>query len=170
MPQRLQQGRPCVACPHQFVEFGEVALLLLGHMADLVAGAAAPDHRELAVIDAYRAVFTGMVDADHRGDVALRRRIAGQGGRAFGDHSATAVCAPGFRPRRNTMVQIAAMISEASRFQPASDTPNSDHCTRSHMTGAVPRIWRFMSSSVIAPVELAVQAVGPANHFCSTPT
>ena len=61
------------------------------------------------------------------------------------------------------------MTSEASRFQPASDTPNSDHCTRSHSTGAVPRICRFISSSVRA-LLLAVQALGPANQCCSTPT
>ena len=34
--------------------------------------------------------------------------------------------------------QNAAMTSDARRFHPASDTPNSDHCTLSHMTACVP--------------------------------
>src|SRR5260370_76144 len=79
-------------------------------------------------------------------------------------------CEAGRRQRRKTSPQSAVMPSEAKRFHPAIDTPNSDHCTRSHSTAAVPRICRFMSSSVIAPVALAVQALGPANQCCSTPT
>jgi hypothetical protein len=171
MPQRLQQGRAHMARAHQFVEGGEVALFLPGHPADFVARPAAPDHRQLAVIDPHRAVFAGVVDPDHRFDVGLRHRVAGQIGRALGNHAVAVACDTGRRVRAKTTAHTPAMPSEARRFQPASDTPNKDHCTRSHSTGAVPIIWRFISSSVTAPPPpLAVQALGPANHFCSTPT
>src|SRR5256885_1003099 len=120
--------------PHQFLEAGEVALLLLGHPPDRVAGAAAPQDGELAVIDADGAVLAGMVDPDHALDLRLGRRVAGQMGRApkpdrFG-HTAPrrmrvrAGAVAGRRARANTRKQIAAMISEANRLNPAIDTPN----------------------------------------------
>src|SRR5205085_1412540 len=99
---------------------------LLGHAADLVAGTAAPDDRELAVIDPHRTVFAGMVDPDHRFDVGFGRRIAGQVGRAFGSHAGAGTRDAGRRAATNTTAQIAVMTSDASRFQPASETPSSD--------------------------------------------
>jgi hypothetical protein len=74
----MEHGRPHVARAHQFVEGGEVALFLPGHPADFVARPAAPDDRKLAVIDPHRAVFAGVVDPDHRFDVGLGHRVAGQ--------------------------------------------------------------------------------------------
>src|SRR5437016_578829 len=50
MPQRMQQGRPHLAPPYQRLEGGEMAFFLRRHAADLIAGAAAPDDCELAVI------------------------------------------------------------------------------------------------------------------------
>ena len=84
MPQRMQQGRPHPPRPHQFVEGGEMANFLLGHMADLVARPPMPHNRELAVIDAGRAVFAGMVDPHHARDLVLGHRIAGEIGRPSG--------------------------------------------------------------------------------------
>src|SRR5260370_308376 len=170
MPQGLYHGRPHLPRPHQIVERCEVALFLLGHMAYLVARPAAPDDRQLPVIDPDCAVFAGMIDPDRGGDLGCGDRIAGQIGRTVRVHAVTGACAAGRRVRAKTPKQTAAMPSDATRFQPANATPRSDHYTWSHKTGAVPRIWRFMASSVIAPPELTVQALGPANHCISTPT
>ena len=49
-----------------------MALLRLGHSADLSGGTAPSQHIELAPIDPRRAKFAGMIDAQHARD--LRRR------------------------------------------------------------------------------------------------
>src|SRR5262249_53228941 len=161
---------------HELVETREMTRFLIGHVTDLVAGAAAPHDRELSLINPHRAVLTGLVDANHALDLVRRQRIAGQIGRPLRCHAA----APGISPagRRHTMprayshatTQQPSMITDASRLKPASDTPNRVQAGRSHSTGAVPRICCFICSKVIAPPAAAVQAVGPANQFCSTPT
>src|SRR5215831_8873009 len=161
---------------HELVEAREMACLLLGHMADLVAGAAAPHDRELSLINAHGAIFAGLVDADHALDLVRRRRIAGQIRRPLWRHAAPRGISPA--GRRHTMprayshatTQQPSMISEASRLKPASDTPNKVQAGRSHSTGAVPRICCFICSKVIAPPDETVHAAGPANQCCSTPT
>ena len=122
--------------------------------ADRARRAAAPEHRELALIDARRAVFAGMVDADHRArPSSRRRRVAGQ---AMGGARR---CVMRAHRRRRCRAQGAdadsrRSASEASRFQPASDTPNNDHAAASQRTGCVPRICAFSSSIVVAPLAL----------------
>src|SRR3954464_8521996 len=138
-----------------------MAGFLLGHAADLVAGSAVPYDRELAVIDPNGPIFAGMVDPDHPLDLGVGHRISRQVGRALCGH-ANPRGAPSATPRRRAPCSSAAtqqpvMISEASRFHPASDTPNSVQAGRSHSTGAVPRICCFICSRVIAAPELAVQ-------------
>ena len=44
-----------------------------------------PQHRELAFIDAHRAVFAGVIDADHRRDLVVAA-LAGRGGTGFAAH------------------------------------------------------------------------------------
>ena len=61
---KWQKGRrPHAALGDQARERIEVMLLLRLHMADHVAMPAAPQHRQLALIDALRAIFPGMIDA-----------------------------------------------------------------------------------------------------------
>src|SRR6185312_5085881 len=80
MPDRRQRRRPHAPVEHQLLERIEMALLLLGHVTDLLrrTAAAAAEHRELPVIDALGAVFAGMVDADDACDFARRAAIAGE--------------------------------------------------------------------------------------------
>src|SRR5690242_5909565 len=136
-----------------------MALLLLGHLRDLVARPAAPQHRELAVIDPHGAILAGMVDPDHRRD-RVGRRIAWQIRRPFGSRGvahAVTLREPGRQVRQPAIVQITVIASDAMRSQPAIETPNRVHCTWSQKTGWVPRICRFISSNVVAPPELTVQ-------------
>jgi len=153
-----------------------MAGLLLGHMADLVSAATMADHRELAVIDSHSAVLAGMIDPDHPLDLGFGDWIAGQVRRPFRGHAtprgiprAVRLRRQASRACRSAPMQHPAITSEASKFQPAIDTPNSVQAGRSHSTGAVPRICCFICSRVIAPPGGAVQAVGPANQCCSTP-
>ena len=53
-------------------------LLLRQHVAEQIPLLAAAEHRELALVDARRAVLAGMVDADHFLDPPARGGVAGQ--------------------------------------------------------------------------------------------
>ena len=77
MPERLQHRRTHPARAHQIVELGQMPLFLLGHPADLVAGAAAAGDGKLAVVNPHGAVFAGVIDAEHALDLGVGRRIAG---------------------------------------------------------------------------------------------
>ena len=139
VPQRLQHRRAHPARPRQLLELGQMALFLLGHAADFVARATAAGDGELAVIDPHGAVFAGMIDPDDGLDLGFGRRIAGQVRRAVrahrdfiegvssGDASFAARRAGSIRRAgrayQNAPAQITAITNEASRFQPASDTP-----------------------------------------------
>ena len=72
VPERLEQGRADLPLGHQRVEALEVALFLARHAGDEVRrGRALAEHGELAGVDARRAIFAGLVDAQHRGAVDL---------------------------------------------------------------------------------------------------
>ena len=78
VPQRLQQRRPHPPLRQHLVELGEVLAFLRGHLPDHRRGAAAPEHPELALVDAHRAVLAGVVDAQDAVDQLLFRQVAGQ--------------------------------------------------------------------------------------------
>src|SRR3546814_9720269 len=87
-------------------------------------------HRELAGIDARRAIFAGLVDADHRGGAVLA-------------HADDVV------RRRSKVKTSAAAASEKIALKPASEMPNSRHCaTSQRMIGAA-----MISSSEIGPLR-----------------
>ena len=67
VPQRLKRGRPNPPLGHQRVEALKMPLLLRRHARDQLGfGAVAAQHGELAGVDAGRAIFAGLVDAQHR--------------------------------------------------------------------------------------------------------
>ena len=72
-PEGLEEGRADAALGEQGVEMGEMDLLLRGHAGDDRGGfVAVAEHGELAGIDAGRAIFAGLVDAQHRRGVGAR--------------------------------------------------------------------------------------------------
>src|SRR5262249_4835200 len=142
-----------------------VAILLRGHLADRDRAAAARQYRELALVDARRAVFARLIDADHPCPVTRWRAITRQIGRPCGRHAKRIR-----RERRAVSMQTAASTAEAIMFQPAIDTPNSDHCPSSHITACLPSSCARSASTLVAAAPPAVQALGPANQCCSTPT
>jgi len=111
-----------------------VPFLLLGHLADGGAGAAASEHGELTVINARGAVFAGMVDADHPRDRIGGRPVAGQ---AVGAARSRPVGGRIHRrpPLMTALAQAAVRSSEASTFQPASETPKRRQDGVSQLTG-----------------------------------
>src|SRR3546814_5839993 len=97
------------------VEERLVAILLRRHARDRSRHRRAiAHHRELAGIDARRAIFARLIDADHR----LGHGFAVAGLPA---HSR------GLRCRISTKMS-AAPASEKSALKPASEMPNSVHC------------------------------------------
>ena len=78
VPDRGECGRPHPALDQQRVEGIQMRLLRLGHFADRGRGAAAAEHRELAVVDPLGAVLAGVIHADHAGDRLLWRGVAGE--------------------------------------------------------------------------------------------
>src|SRR5690348_6095945 len=142
-----------------------MALLLLGHAADDGRCGRPAEHGELPLIDAGSAVFAGVIDADHACDILRARGIAGQG-MHFLAHAVLRLSAG----ERSANRQNTTSASDASRFHPASDTPSSAHCGSSQRTGCC-AMSCLRKSSMLPPLAPApVQAVGPANQCCSTPT
>ncbi len=94
------------------------------------------EHGELAGIDAGRAIFAGLVDAQHRGDVGARlacperRQAASKGPDARRRRRAHA--ARGFL-RLSHRIASAPSI-ETIAFHPAMEMPSHDHCTSSQRT------------------------------------
>src|SRR5215831_13947753 len=163
----MEEGRQYPALAQQRLEARKVALLGLRHAADLVGATAPPEHVELALIDARRPVFAGVVDAQHPRDLLGRVAVSGKALRpAFAHAMPRRIPAPrcGRRNRLKAARQPAVIASEARRFQPASETPHSDHAGSSQLTGIRPRIRAFKASTVSAAVALPVQASGPANQ------
>src|SRR6185437_16582075 len=159
MPDRRQRRRPHATVENQLLERIEMALLLLGHVADFLrsAVAAAAEHGKLAVIDALGAVFAGMIDANDARDFTFG---AGVARKPLHDAS----------PRRAIAKLKTASTIEAMKLRPASEMPKIDHCTTSHCTGwrasSILRSWSGEEAWPMPPV----QAVGPAIQCCSTAT
>ncbi len=66
----------------------------------------------------------------------------------------------GLRDCRNAARQQPVMTRDASRFQPASDTPHSDHAGSSHRTGCWRRSCAFNASTVSAAVAARCRRSG----------
>src|SRR6516164_7729939 len=157
----------------QLLEPREMALLGLGHPADFPGGATASEYIELALVDPCRPVLAGMIDAQHARDLLRRGAVSGQAPRALVAHAIPRripVRRRGRRSRQKTARQLLAITREATRFQPASEMPHSDHAGSSQRTGICPRMRAFNVSTVSAAVAAPVQALGPANQCFSTPT
>src|SRR3569832_1315782 len=73
-PHRLQRRRTRAALDDQPVEGFEMTLFFCRHAADCFARRFVAKHRELAFIDAHRAIFAGMIDTNHRRDIVAGRR------------------------------------------------------------------------------------------------
>src|ERR1044072_5907610 len=130
--------------------------LLGGHAGDQ-GGAlvAAAEHGELARINPGRAIFPGLVDAQHRRHV--RARIAG---------APAAHAARGFLRLSHRMTNAEA--SERIAFHPAIEIPSHDHWTSSQRTHGATMI-DFSMSSTEAPLAVEVQVVRPSNQPGLTP-
>src|SRR5687768_8357854 len=110
-----------------------MCLFLLRHAGDNSPGRAVlAEHRQLAGVDAGRAIFAGLVDAQH--GVGVGPAIAG-------------LPAAHPRPFARSSVIAAAEPSERIAFQPAMEMPSSDHCTWSQRTSGT----FSKSSRLIAP-------------------
>src|SRR3546814_4235979 len=126
---------------------------LFGHMRDFARHrVAVAQHRELAGIDAGRAIFARLVDADHR--------------------RGAPVC-PGWRVghaadvgrRRSKVKTSAAAPSEKRALKPASEMPSSVRCgTSQRISGAA-----MMLSSVTGPPCVVLHVVSPSPKPYSTP-
>src|SRR4051812_34542622 len=155
VPNGLQRGRANPAGRDHCVEALQVPLLLRRHAGDQLGfGAIAAEHRELAGVDACRAIFAGLVDAEHRCRVGTS--IAGP---------------PAAHTRRG--FRVSSKISEAPpsdriAFQPAMEMPRKRNCTSSHRTNGAWVIW-LNSSAVVRPLPAAVHWVKPSKIFASTP-
>src|SRR3990167_3620559 len=147
VPEGLEGGRPHPALDDHRVEEFPVPLFLFGHMRDFARHrVAVAHHRELAGIDARRAIFAGLVDADHRCG-------------ALASHAADVVF------RRSKVKTIAAAPSEKIALKPASEMPSSVHWAVSQrISGAF-----MIASSDTGPADPAAQGVIPSQKPYSTP-
>ena len=122
----------------QLLEPREMAFLGLRHPADFSSGGTAPENIELTLVDPCRPVLASMIDAQHTRDFLRRRAVSGQAARAPVAHAIPRrirVRGRGRRSRLKTARQLLPITSEASRFQPASEIPHSDHAGSSQRTG-----------------------------------
>ncbi len=78
MPERQQCRGTHPPLGDQGRERVEMHLLLRLHVAQQLGLVTAPEHRELTLIDAFGAIFAGMVDPDHPFDRRTWRHIARQ--------------------------------------------------------------------------------------------
>ncbi len=138
IPQRVKQRRPHPPLSQQCLEPGEMALLGLGHRPNRPRRMAASEHIQLPFINAGRAILAGMIDAQHARELLIGGTVARQ---AMSRSFAHAV--PQRNPARSRSLrdcrkaarQQPIMIKDASRFQPASEMPHSDHAGSSQRTG-----------------------------------
>src|SRR5205085_327599 len=143
----------------QIVEMAEMLLLLRGHSADLAGERMMiAEHGELSGIDPGRAIFAGLIDAQHRGNVGPR--VAGTPGGPRLAHAAF-----GFLRLSHRMAN--AERREMIAFHPAIEMPSHDHCTSSQRTIGRSRIAFSMSSA--EPDRDEVHWVKPGSSFSSTP-
>src|SRR5258706_2044451 len=155
--------------------------LLLGHGADCRVGRRAlGQHRELAVIDAARAVLAGMVDPDDALDQLARIGVARQAVLSCA-RSRTGVT----RARRRTILTrvhaalriwrrapvkvMAASTSEAIRLKPAIEMPPSCQAMSVQRTTGAAMIWA-RSASIELGVPASPHWAVPCHQPCSTPT
>src|SRR5690606_7095836 len=143
-PDRLQGRRAHAAFGNHRVETGQMRLFLRQHAADLGRMLRpAAHHRQLPGIDAGRAIFTGLVDPDHR-----FARIAHLPMSFFSSSS----------------IAMAAAV-EIRKLKPASEMPARLHCTSSQRTSGAAKI----ASSASPPPTAVAQVVSPSHQPYSTP-
>ena len=136
VPKRLERGRAHPPLGHQGIEARQMAVFLRGHARDQLGfRAVAAEHGELAGIDARRAIFARLVDAEHR--------------RAVGPASPGRQRLIGATPERQEGDR-AAPPSDRIAFHPAMEMPRNDHCTSSQRTSGVATIC-FSRSAVVPP-------------------
>src|SRR5690606_22493199 len=144
-PWRLQGGRPHAAARDHFVEHGQMPRLLLRHGADLRRMRRPISHyRALSGVNAGGAIFTGVVDPDHR-------RAVSHAGRSLAARAQIATAA--------TVEMIA--------LKPASDMPAKVQGATSQRTSGA-----FMMAASGSPptsAMLLVQPVIPSHQPYSTP-
>src|SRR5436190_498469 len=163
-PEWLQDGRADAARREQVVKMLQMLLFLRGHAADLAGERMVlAEHGELAGIDAGRAIFPGLVDAQHRGGVGPR--VTGAPGGRRRAHMAAGVAAFGFLKLNHRITN--AEDREMIAFHPAIEMPNNDHCTSSQRTIGRLKTWFNMSSA--EPARAAVHWVAPGSSLSSMP-
>ena len=130
-----------------------MALLLRGHAGDQLRGRrVASQHRELAGIDARRAIFAGLIDAEHRS--AIGAPVAGAPAAGAMGLSLAALLQ---RQHRRSSPRRRATGSRSSR--PAK-CRRRRHCTWSQRTSGAFMIC-IEQSAMVAPPPVAVQVVKP---------
>src|SRR6476659_3577306 len=155
VPQRLERRRAHPAFGDQLVEAGEMAFFLRRHARDeLGFRTVAAKDRQLPGVDARRAIFAGLVDAQH--GCGVRPPVAGPpAGHA--------------RLERRLRRRIsAAPPSERMAFHPAIEMPRKRNWTSSQRTKGAWVIC-LSKSAVLAPFAKAVHWVKPSKIFASTP-
>src|SRR6478752_8190199 len=119
-----------------------MALFLRSHARNQLGfGAIAAEHGKLPRVNAGRAIFSGLVDAEHRG--------------AVGQPVTGAPAAHARRPRNVRSRISKAPPSESIAFQPASVMPRKRNCTSSQRTSGA----CVISFSKSAGLLLLVSAV-----------
>ena len=94
-------------------------LFLLLHVPQHVALRAAAEHRQLALVDAFGAVFAGVVDADDAFHRLARGEVAGQASGGCFAHAALRLL------RRRNMAMADEKARLISRFSPAVEIGRS---------------------------------------------
>ncbi len=92
MPEREEDRRPCAPLDGEALEGGEMVELLTIHAAQDRGDRMAAKHRQLAFINALRAVFAGEIDAQEAIDNLILCQIAGEP--LFGGFAGTHDLAP----------------------------------------------------------------------------
>ena len=155
-PATLQSGCSAVGrtppLGHQPVEAIEVPLLLRRHARDLVRGAGiAPEHRQLAGIDAGRAIFAGLVDAQHRRPVGAAIAGAPAGGHAL--------------PRASAIIRHSARSARRTASPRSSSRPRSRPACRSRSAVATTSMTRSRPATC-PPSSSSRRSTRPARPSC----
>ena len=111
VPERRQYRGPHTTLPDQFLESRQMITLLFRHTGDSATGNSPAQNRHLALIDTNRAVFPGMVHADHALYKLLRIGVSRQAA-VSGCFSGRSYDGPSSRMRRRPEKVAAANASE----------------------------------------------------------
>src|SRR6185437_5315813 len=159
-PYRLQRGGPHAPFVYELVERLEMFLFLFRHVRDCLGRTARfgsrAHHRKLTFIDAHRAIFARMIDADHRVGVTFDLRTGRR--RAGPSCCAHPLCLT------NAIAPSNAAPSEITALYPAIEIPRSRQAAMSHITT------RSLKSMVpVYSKRGPVQCCGPFHKCHSMP-